>query len=115
MTTQAIKLPENIVGGIGVQAMWKEINIYASEVARVTVILTHNFFDKLLKERGSMGYMDCVDLIQTWAIEFVNTFAYVEEWEAWIDSDENPYKKDTSCWDDVIVRFGFDKLKSIQK
>lgn len=105
--SQAIKLPANITHS---KIMQKEIADYAREVAMVGIILSDNYMKSLYEAQGT-GYIACIDTLHDWAVECVAKFAHVEEWEEFIDSDANPYKGRTMCWDDVVIAFGEEKMK----
>lgn len=117
----AITLPDQIVakvvnmGNIAPDAeltnlVKDKINDYAKEVALVAIILSDNYM-KELYEKENIGYIACLDILHQWAVEYVDMFAYVEDWAEWVDSENNPYKG-TCCWDDVVIAYGADKMKN---
>lgn len=113
--SQAIKLPIQIAHELVTQQipLVGDIQTYAREVAIVGIILSDNYM-KQLYEASQQGYIFCIDLLQEWAVEFVEKFAEVEEWEEFIGSDKNPYPK-AMCWDDVVIMFGLDKYNDFIK
>lgn len=119
--TQAIPLPvhigneirniENVdASTLATVAMSAETkaNDYAHEVAIVGIILSDNYMKSIYAR--SNGYIDSIDTLARWSKEFVTKFAHVEEWEEFIDSNENPYKGTTICWDDVVITFGAEMM-----
>lgn len=106
----AIKLPSQITHS---KQMAEEIKKYANELA-VTAIILSDHYMKELYEVSQQGYMFCLDLLNVWAMEFVEKYAHVEEWEEFVYSEANPYKG-TMCWDDVVIAFGEEKLNEFKK
>lgn len=122
--SQAKILPEQIVANVfaphdgkvvkhNMETVEKLIRDYANEVAVTAIILSDNYMKALYKASGE-GYMFCIDELQSWAKEFVDKFAHVEEWEEFIYSDKNPYPK-AMCWDDVVIMFGEEKYQHFIK
>lgn len=95
------------------ETLGTQIKEYANEVAVTAIILSDNYMKPLYKASGE-GYMFCIDELQSWAKEFVDKFAHVEEWEEFIYSDKNPYPK-AMCWDDVVIMFGEEKFNEFKK
>ena len=112
----AIKLPEIIASQHNVHnsaALIEDIKKYAREIGWISVILSDNYMDKLYTKLG-LGYMATMEMITEWAEEFVRTYAHVEEWEEFIYSDKNPYgSTDVICWDDFVIRFGYEKINAL--
>jgi hypothetical protein len=114
--SQAIKLPISIVNGIpkitriGVHTMVTEINDYAREVVMVAIILSDNYM-KQLYEKSNMGYMNCIDTLHKWAVEYITKFAHVTEWDEFLDTDRT--FGHCSCWDDHCIAFGKAKLDNL--
>lgn len=90
-----------------------QIGEYAREVSITAIILSDNYMKELYKVSQS-GYIFCIDLLQTWAAQFVQKYAHVEEWEEFIYSDANIYKG-TMCWDDFVIAFGEEKMKEFKR
>lgn len=108
----AIKLPSQITHS---KQMAEEIKKYANELAVTAIILSDNYMKELYEVAGQ-GYMFCLDLLNVWAMEFVEKYAHVEEWEEFIYSDKNPYGSNkVACWDDFVIAFGEEKLNEFKK
>ncbi len=90
--------------------MVTEINDYAREVAMVAIILSDNYM-KQLYEKSNMGYMNCIDTLHQWAVEYITKFAHVTEWDEFLDTDRT--FGHCSCWDDHCIAFGKAKLDTI--
>jgi hypothetical protein len=86
----------------------------AHEVGLVATILTDNLLERFGNDFGhKVGYIERVETITEWAEEFVKKFAFVVEWDAFNDSDANPYKGKTTGWEDIIVAFGKENLNNL--
>ena len=114
----AITLPDQIVakvvnmGNIEPEAeltnlVKEKIKDYAREVALVGIILSDNYM-KELYEKTQIGYIACLDAIHQWAVEYVNQFAHVEEWEEFLSTDRT--FGECLCWDDHCIAYGKSKL-----
>ena len=117
----AITLPDQIVakvvnmGNITPDAeltnlVKDQINDYVREVAMVAIILSDNYM-KQLYEKSNMGYMNCIDTLHQWAVEYITKFAHVTEWEEFLDTDRT--FGECACWDDFVISFGKAKLDTI--
>jgi len=103
--SQAIILPKDVLGS----NLTEIANKYAKEVAMVAIILSDNYMKQLYEERGM--YMACIDELHNWAVEYVEKFAHVEEWEEFLSTDRT--YGECLCWDDHVVAFGQTKLNKI--
>jgi len=100
--SQAIILPKNVLGP-NMIAMAED---YAREVALVAIILSDNCMKELYDKRS---YIACLDELHSWAVEYVEKFAHVEEWEEFLDTDRT--YGECMCWDDHVIAFGQTKLE----
>ena len=101
--SQAIVLPKNVLGP-NMTAMAED---YAREVAWVAIILSDNCM-KELYNKSHVGYITCLDKLHSWAVEYVEKFAHVEEWEEFLSTDRT--YGECVCWDDHVIAFGQTKL-----
>jgi hypothetical protein len=101
--SQAIVLPKNVFGP-NMAAIAED---YAREVALVAIILSDNYM-KELYEKQDIGYIACLDILHEWAVEYVEKFAHVEEWEEFLSTDRT--YGECVCWDDFVISFGQTKL-----
>ena len=101
--TQAITLPKDVLTPDQSEIAER----YAKEVALIAIILADNYMKQLYEERG-MGYMACIDELHDWAVEFVEKYGHVEEWEEFCDTQTE--FKNIMCWDDFVIAWGLRKL-----
>lgn len=117
----AITLPDQIVakvvnmGNITPDAeltnlVKDKINDYVREIAMVAIILSDNYM-KQLYLKSNMGYMNCIDTLHQWAVEYITKFAHVTEWDEFLDTDRT--FGHCSCWDDHCMAFGKAKLDNL--
>ena len=114
--TQAIPLPQDTVTEYGNNAISnalavERINNYAKEVAMVAIILSDNYMKELYESPFGYhsGYIACIDKLHEWAVEFVQTYAHVAEWEEFLSTDRT--FGECICWDDFVIAFGSHKIK----
>lgn len=103
--SQAIVLPKNVLA----PNMVAMVETYAKEVALVSIILSDNFM-LLLYDKSNVGYMACLVELHTWAVEYIEKFAHVVEWEIFLSTDRT-YGECWS-WEDHVVAFGQTKLNN---
>ena len=113
--TQKIALPNEIVSSLKKNKLTilKKINDYSKEVALVSIIISDGILHDLYSVHD-IGYIACIDLIHDLAVEFVEAYAWVEDWEEFSYSDKNPYKSATS-WDDIVLFYAQEKLEDYKK
>ena len=104
--SQAIILPKDVLGS----NLTEIANKYAHEVAIVAIILSDNYM-KQLYDKSHDGYIACIDELHNWAVEYVEKFAHVTEWEEFLSTDRT--YGECLCWDDYVVAFGQTKLNKI--
>ena len=88
------------------------IEAYAKEVTLIGIILSDNYMKRLYK-KSEAGYMFCIDQLHAWAKEFVDKYAYVDEWEEFCSTQTE--FKNIMCWDDFVIAFGNKKFKEFCK
>ena len=113
VTDQSILLPESIVNEFTKtekNISIKQIERYGCELVSIGIILSDNYMEELYEKQG-MGYMCAIETLSNWAVEFLNTYAHVKEWEEFIIT-QTKYNN-VCCWDDVVISFGREKLNAI--
>jgi len=89
------------------------------EVAMVSAIIadciTKPLYDEMQKQ--GHGYIDTIDTISQWAIEFVKTHKKTS-WEDVLETGITPLSKeikDIICYDDAVFDFAHYKLELMMK
>jgi hypothetical protein len=83
------------------------------EVAMIAAIMGDNCFDKAKKAFHKGGYIDTVELMGRWAIEFYRKYKDFD----WEQLYEKPVMEGINnkvgCWDEAIIEFTLQKIESL--
>jgi hypothetical protein len=82
----------------------------SKELALISCIMTHNFFEDMMKHSRTQGMIHCYDLIADWAGEFYDKYRYHEEWE-----DVPADFPGATGWEDSICLFTKSKIEGLWK
>ncbi len=96
---------------------------YAKEVGMVSAIISDVILKKLYKEMQDFhgqGYVDAVDTISDWAVEFVNKHLKTNWEDVLMDNALKPLsqklkKIEIICWDDAVMDFAHFKFEQFKK
>lgn len=94
-------------------------NLTFHEVGMIAAIMADDLLGKLyeVKQENGQGYIDTVDTISNWALEFAEKHKETN-WEKVIEKGITPLSKETRkiiCWDDAVVDYGQYKLEEYLK
>jgi hypothetical protein len=81
-----------------------QIQAYTREVAMVTAILSERCLNDIIAL--NTGYMDAIDLISKWAVEFIETYAHVTEWDSYCNDN------DVSDWHEFVCVFSAIRMQT---
>lgn len=80
----------------------------SKELALISCIMTHNFFEEMMKHSRTQGMIHCYDLIADWAGEFYDKYRYHVEWE-----DVPADFPGATGWEDSICMFTKSKIEGL--
>jgi hypothetical protein len=92
---------------------------YILEIGMVAAIIADTIMEALYEEKQERGtgYIDTVEEISKWSVEFVDKYKKIN-WEAVLEKGMKRLSKNSDeimCWDDAVMDFANYKLEQFKK